>query len=112
MPKEKGEDKVRPKYEEMAYEDRWKSRKDRQLERRPQAAEEEEDESEGGGDGEGQQEEEEEQTERPQGRRGRPGRPGQAARRRQQRKNTVDAEEESRLTPTWIWDPATVRFQS
>jgi len=119
VPKEKGEDKVRPKYEEMAYEDRWRSRKDRKLNKRPQVQEDEaEEEAEGGGDGEeegqGQAEEEEEQPERPQGRnlgrRGRQGRQGQAGRRRQQQKNVVDAEEESKLTPTWVWDPANFRF--
>ena len=113
------EDKVRPKYEEMAYEDRWRSRQDRKLNKRPKIQEEDEaEETEGGGDGEeeeGQVEEEEEQPERPQGRnlgrRGRRGRQGQAGRRRkQQQKNVVDAEEETKLTPTWVWDPANFRF--
>jgi hypothetical protein len=43
---------VKPKYEEMAYEDRWRSRKDRKLNDKPEIREDDNEEAEGGGDGE------------------------------------------------------------
>jgi len=63
------EEKVRPKYEEMAYEDKWRNRQDRKFKEKEgndAAAEDEEAEgSEGreGGEPEGQGEEEEEEEE-------------------------------------------------